>query len=301
MSSVFLTQSPSFSINDAKRIIKDHFHFQKYYKVDALYSDRDQIFRISSKTEKYILKIFNYAEKESIIQLQLSAIDYISRNNPKILLPIPVKDFIHIKKDKKIFMSCLYKYIEGDFLYKKKLNLNQYHKMGEFIGQISTALNGFQNSGSKRVFEWDIQDLTLIYKRLNYIKSKTNQETVSYFLAQYENNVVPHVANLRKSVIHNDGNDHNILINSKDQRMGIIDFGDMVYSFQALEPAVCMAYIALEKKDTLTKMSSFLRGYQSCFPLLKNELQCIIYMICIRLCLTVSMAAWRKTIFPKTV
>ena len=49
------------------------------------------------------------------------------------------------------------------------------------------------------------------------------------------------------SVIHNDCNDHNIIVNEK-KAMGIIDFGDMVYSFQVLEPAVCMAYLALNKK-----------------------------------------------------
>ena len=41
---------------------------------------------------------------------------------------------------------------------------------------------------------------------------------------------------------------------------GIIDFGDMVYSFTVLEAAVCMSYLGQNSKNCLNNMFFFLKG-----------------------------------------
>jgi len=296
MRSVFTEPPPSFSQEEVYQILKKSYHV--IGEITELYSDRDQNFIISTDSEKYILKIFNCAERESTLDLQLSAINYIVKNNPEVQVPKPIGEIVLAHKENNLFRICLFEYIRGSFLYEKKMGGDDYLKMGKFMGQFSKALSGFDHPGSQRIFEWDIQDYKLIYQRMKYIKSNQNQQTVHHFLNKFEDNVIPHLKNLRMSVIHNDGNDHNILVDEKGETTGIIDFGDMVFSYQALEPAVCLAYIALDKKNPLPLMSFFLRGYQSSFPLTNHELQCLIYMTCVRLCLTVSMAAWRKTIFP---
>ena len=98
--------------------------------------------------------------------------------------------------------------------------------------------------------------------------------------------------------IHNDGNDQNILVDRKGNFNGIIDFGDMVYSYQVAEPAVCMAYVALGKSESYRPMANVLKGYHSKFPLKNIELEAAIYISCIRLCISVTMAAWRTKLFP---
>jgi Ser/Thr protein kinase RdoA (MazF antagonist) len=45
-------------------------------------------------------------------------------------------------------------------------------------------------------------------------------------------------------------------------------------------------------------MKVFLEGYQAIFPLYEEEIFWLGQMICLRLCLSVTMSAWRKTIFP---
>ena len=72
----------------------------------------------------------------------------------------------------------------------------------------------------------------------------------------------------------------------------------MVYTFQSIEPAVAMAYIALKHNDPFPSIASMLKGYHSTFPLHQSELASTIYFMCARLCITVSMAAWRKRLFP---
>ena len=296
--SVFNTKPPSFSIKEAKDAIQHQFNFRTCSDLDELYSDRDQNFFFRSNSKKYILKIFNKAEDISVIKLQLDAIKYISKKNMNILLPFPKSEIVKIFKDKEVFRTIVYEYIDGYFFSEKQLFQQDYRKLGIFIGNISKALNGFRGPGSERVFEWDIQHIDLINHRLKFIDSITNQNIVRYFLNKYEENVAPHTTKLRMAVIHNDCNEHNIIVNEK-KTMGIIDFGDMLYSFQVLEPAVCMAYLALNKNNIKSVLCTFLESYQSCFPLNEYEVRCLIYMVCVRLCISVSMAAWRKSMFPE--
>jgi Ser/Thr protein kinase RdoA (MazF antagonist) len=101
------------------------------------------------------------------------------------------------------------------------------------------------------------------------------------------------------AVIHNDGNDHNVLVNEAGETTGIIDFGDMVFSYQVAEPAVCMAYVGLEKDDPISAMVHVLKGYHSVFPLNETELKSAIYLSSIRLCISVTMSAWRIKLFPE--
>ena len=100
------------------------------------------------------------------------------------------------------------------------------------------------------------------------------------------------------AVIHNDGNDHNILINEEDEISGIIDFGDMGYSYQVAEPAVAMAYIALDTGDPFKSMGQVLKGYHKSFQLSEKELKFTIYLVCLRLSISVTMSAYRKKLFP---
>ena len=100
-------------------------------------------------------------------------------------------------------------------------------------------------------------------------------------------------------MIHNDGNDHNVLMNDKGNACGIIDFGDMIYSYIACEPAVCMSYVALGKEEPLEPIAQVLKGFHEKFLLTSSELLAVIYMVCMRSCITVTMAAYRKKLFPE--
>jgi ethanolamine-phosphate phospho-lyase len=46
-------------------------------------------------------------------------------------------------------------------------------------------------------------------------------------------------------------------------------------------------------------MAQILKGYYSCFSLNNSELKSVIYLVCIRLCISVTMSAWRMKLFPE--
>ena len=89
-----------------------------------------------------------------------------------------------------------------------------------------------------------------------------------------------------------------VYVNESGKTTAIIDFGDMVYTFIACEPAVCIAYMVLDKKDPFDAAAQVLDGYHQVFHLSRDELMAVIYLVCVRSCITVTMAAYRKKLFP---
>ena len=297
MPSVFSVHPPSFSQKEAIEIL--HQEFGLSGKTQELYSERDQNFIVQTDSKsKYILKIFNPAEDRSVLDLQHAATQFIKERDPELGVPLQVGGICEITKGSHTFFLRLVEYLDGQFMKDTQIKNTDYLKTGQFLGRLSHALAGFQHPGAMREFAWDVQPVHLIRERLQILKSENDRCTVSHFLDEYETNVIPIADKLRLAVIHNDGNDHNILVNEKGETTGIIDFGDMVHSYQALEPAVCMAYMALEKNDPVAVMAPVLKGYHSCFPLNDAELKSTLYLSCVRLCITVTMAAWRKTLYP---
>jgi 4-aminobutyrate aminotransferase-like enzyme len=109
---------------------------------------------------------------------------------------------------------------------------------------------------------------------------------------------VPHLPSLRKSVIHNDGNDHNLLITDRDQVAGLIDFGDMLHTCTVNELAVALAYAMLGRADPLAIASPVIAGYHQVRPIMEPELALLYYLVCARLCISVSVSAYRKRLAP---
>ena len=296
MHSIFTTLPPSFSTTEVSAIIKHYYGMNgTFYQ---LYSDRDQIFLISANRKKYILKISNPAESRSVLDLQDAATQYILKKDPNINIPQLVGEIYQERKDGQLYLIRLLTYVEGDLMSEKTDKPKGYEQMGCFLGRLSNSLKGFDHSAAHREFEWDARQINFIHSHLDHIGSSVDQHTICHFINEYEKHVIPESEKLRMSVIHNDGNDHNIIVDKDNHIIGIIDLGDMVYSFTVFEPAICMAYIAINEERPFSAIADLLKGYSSIHALDRIELYSAVYLMCLRLCTSVTMAAWRKKIFP---
>ena len=297
MSTVFETPPPNFSQHDIIQILLSHYSINA--EANPLVSDRDQNFLIKTdKGQKYILKISNPSEQLQILDMQNEATLFIRSNDPDLGVPLQIGEIQEIEKNGLTYFVRLFKYLEGQLLKDKSIVDSSYEKLGKFLGRLNRSLDSFNHPAADREFHWDLQNIELIRSRFSYLEFESEKNIVSYFLDQYESHVSINKSHLRKMIIHNDGNDDNVLVNHNGQTTGIIDFGDMVYSYQVAEPAICMAYVGLGKKDPYRSMSLVLKGYHSRFPLNDVELSSALYLTCIRLCISVTMAAWRMKLFP---
>ena len=296
MSSVFTTPPPSFSNDEALSFLKSKFDISG--TLERLPSDRDQVFHVQGIADSYILKIYNSAEKTSVIELQDAAATHIMKNDKSLLVPKSLQKPRFIKKQDVPYYLRLMPYYAGSFLNEKNLQTSDYFALGEFIGRLTRALEQFNHEGANRSFLWDSARTDLIKGYLSYVSSKNDRDILNYFLHDFEINAQPVLSGLKRSVIHNDANDNNIILDDNNNITGIIDLGDMVFSNRCVEIATCMAYVAILEDSTYESLQSLLMGYLSLIDLNKKEIHCILHIMCNRLCISVIMASWRRTLYP---
>ena len=296
MSSVFTTPPPSFSNDEALSFLKSKFDISG--TLERLPSDRDQVFHVQGDADSYILKIYNSAEKTSVIELQDAAATHIMKNDKSLLVPKSLQKPRFIKKQDVPYYLRLMPYYAGSFLNEKNLQTSDYFALGEFIGRLTKALEQFSHEGANRSFLWDSARTDLIKGYLSYVSSKNDRDILNYFLHDFEINAQPVLSGLKRSVIHNDANDNNIILDDNNNITGIIDLGDMVFSNRCVEIATCMAYVAILEDSTYESLQSLLMGYLSLIDLNKKEIHCILHIMCNRLCISVIMASWRRTLYP---
>lgn len=300
MKSVFNTPPPDFSQKEVQNLVEQHFKIVG--SVKPLVSDRDQNFLINSLQGDFIFKISNSMENKDVLKMQNNAIKHIKDNDIDIELTYPQVSnngdkIIEIKKNNVTFFVRLLKYIDGTFLKDIDYNKNLLFRLGNFLGRFDLALAGYDHPAAHRSFVWNVLSVNELSILIN--KNRNDKKIINHYLNLFNNEVLSHDDHLQKAIIHNDGNDHNIIINTNGKISGIIDYGDMTYSYRASEPAVCMAYVAIEEENPFPFIASILKGYNEVNPLNKYELNSIIYLMCIRLCISITMAVYRKKLFPK--
>jgi Ser/Thr protein kinase RdoA (MazF antagonist) len=99
-------------------------------------------------------------------------------------------------------------------------------------------------------------------------------------------------SDLRRSVIHGDANDYNVLVDPESMTVsGLIDFGDMVYSYTVGDLAIAIAYAVLDKPHPFAAAAEVVSGYQKEFDLLDGEREALWPLVRLRLAMSVCLAA----------
>src|SRR5205807_2536765 len=124
--------------------------------------------------------------------------------------------------------------------------------------------------------------------------------------ADFERLCVPLLPGLRRSAIHNDANDYNVIVGggrdlyTRNQSVvGLVDFGDMVNSYTVADLAVAIAYAVLDQPEPLASAAHVVRGYHAEYPLQENEIAALFGLVCIRLCMSICMAAHQQQQRPQ--
>ena len=120
---------------------------------------------------------------------------------------------------------------------------------------------------------------------------------VTAALDDFEKIATPAMQEMRWQVIHNDAHPDNFVVGEDDsERMiGIIDFGDMMFSPLIVDLGVCAAYLRGGDSHPLAKIAAFVGGYQEVTPLQDAELEMLYYLVRARLAATISIARWRAS------
>ncbi len=192
----------------------------------------------------------------------------------------------------------LLSFVEGEFLGEVPHTSVLLHSFGVFLAKMDKQIHEEYNPAIVgKETQWDLKEFKSNYQYIDYISNPKDSSLVDYCFLQFDEHIHPIKHELRKGIIHNDGNDWNIL--TKNGKVsGIIDFGDMCHSWLINEVAIAITYVMMGKENPLEIASHVIQGYHSRFPLEEKELDILYYLVAARLCTSVCNSAYAKTLKP---
>lgn len=253
---------------------------------------------------KYIFKTYPFSpETLDLVQAETEILLSLQQKfSGKVAMPVENEKgtFIEVSEINGQKLICrLLTFLEGEFMGNLKTSKAEFQHLGRFLATLDLELSKLKSYViQSRKWEWDLQYLELIEKYLEDIPAARDRNTVRYFIQQFDENVRPQLSYLRKSIIYNDANEWNILVN-QDQQISLIDFGDLAYSPLINELAVAMTYAAYDKEDYLDWSLEVLKGYHEKIPLTEQELGLLYYLIAARLCISVCNSAHARRVDPE--
>jgi Ser/Thr protein kinase RdoA (MazF antagonist) len=172
--------------------------------------------------------------------------------------------------------------------------------LGDTMARAVGALSGFEHPATHRDLQWDVRRArAIIANALNEIADPDRRARLGSVLAALDERLEPVLPSLRTSVIHNDANDHNILVDETGDRVvGLLDFGDMVHTVTAHEAAIATAYAMFHRADPTSVIGPLVGAFDRAFPLVDAELDAFPDLVLARVGASVAIAARQTRLDP---
>jgi len=262
----------------------------------------------------YTLKIHNGVESQqpALIELQNATMLHLEARGVAVPAPLPavggellvyrellLRDGATARRH-----ACrLLRWLPGRMLCEVEQPPRLLRQLGAYVGQMDRHLQAFESAAARsRVLLWDLKNVPQLRGFAELITDSDaavaarRKATALQVLAAFAAEVEPRWGECRAGVLHNDANDHNIVVSDDSADAlavsGVLDFGDIVHSYYVCELAICMAYSMLEKAEPVTAAASVYAGYCAEFPLTAAEEQCVYVLVACRLAQSVIMSSY---------
>src|SRR5580692_1893745 len=287
---------------------------QEIYALDAsarsLPGEYDDNFHlVADDGREFVLKIMHPAREQSFVEMQCQALQHLAHRAPQLGLPRVCATLKGAPCAKATFadgaerLLWLLTYVPGTVLAKANPHAPELlRSLGEFLGEMDAALANFSHPATHRELKWDLARARWIRDYLQHTGDPARRALVERFLAMYESEVLPALKSLRHSVIYGDANDYNVLVSTPWPQprkiVSVIDFGDMHHGLTVSELAIAAAYAILGENDSLSAAAAVVAGYHKIFPLTESEIAALYPLIAMRLAVSVTNSAHRKSLVP---
>ncbi|HMD44449.1 MAG TPA: aminotransferase class III-fold pyridoxal phosphate-dependent enzyme [Candidatus Acidoferrum sp.] len=257
-----------------------------------------------------VLKIMHPFREESFVDMQCRALTHLAEKSPKLLLPSVVRNlqgesYSQVRlEDGTDRLVWLLNFLPGTVLAEANpRSAELLESLGKLLAEMDLALLDFAHPAAARDLKWDITRSLWARDFLSSVQDTHRRKLVETFLTAFEQEVLPRLARLRRTVIYGDANDYNVLVSAPwpqpRQVIGVIDFGDMHETITVAEVAIAAAYALLGQDDPLKAVSAVLAGYNKILPLTEEELTVLFFLIAARLAVSVVNSANRQTLLPE--
>ncbi|NNL81253.1 MAG: aminotransferase class III-fold pyridoxal phosphate-dependent enzyme [Flavobacteriaceae bacterium] len=281
------------------KILKEAYQLE-VHKLERLMGYEIATYKVISATGNFILKKFprekkHYA-KVAHENLVLQAL------KGKVSCQIPEVCQTHAGEYISESENDIYRlqtFLEGNFLAELNPSESILSNLGHVLAEVDLAL---EKSGlpapPSYAREWDVRHALENISLMNEVSDIPMRRLISYFLLQFKEMVMPNYYQFPTQLIHGDANDWNVL--TTDKRIsGLIDFGDMCYSWRINELAIALAYAVIGAEDILEAATHMISAYSKQIPLKEIEIDNLYYLIAARLCTTLCHAAKSQRADPE--
>jgi 4-aminobutyrate aminotransferase-like enzyme len=292
---------------DAERIARTHWGLEA--RAQALAGEVDRNFLlVTDAGERRVLKVSPVDTAAEAVECQVRALEFLADTPvsglvPRVLRDRSGNDLVCLEDLGVACRARLVSYLDGAPL----VNLNDrppqfLEGVGRALARLDLALRGFDHPGAHRSLIWDIEHTGRHADAIELIGEAPRRALVERQLDHFTRNIRPRLAALERSVIHNDANDHNLLVSSdaggRPTLTGLIDFGDILHTVTVAELAISCAYLMLDREEPLADAARVVAGYHAVRPLTPGEQALLFDLVMARLCASVLVAAGRRLSEP---
>ena len=289
------------STGTATRILKDLYGIDA--ELSGLYGELDDNFLASmANGEKRILKIMHVGCDPQRVDFQCEAMRHLAGTVGELNLPqvIPTSSGqgyteLDIEGVRRLVWSL--KYCPGTMLHDISAHSDELlRSFGRVMALVDLGLKSFSHPAMKQGHKWDLTLAGATRPFVKYVAAEAASQ-VEAVLGHFESVTASRLERLPRSVIHNDANDGNVLVNTGDDGHavvdGLIDFGDMSHQPIICEAAIALADVVEDKDEPLTACATFLAAYKEHYPLSGEEIAVLFDLIKTRLAVSIAIASER--------
>lgn len=290
----------------AKEILHD------LYGIDAelalLYGEFDDNYlAVAQNGEKTVLKIMHAGCPVERVDLQYQALSHLAETASELNLPRAIstmgsKPYATASVNGVERLVWLLRFCEGTLLEDVTARPDTLiRSFGRTLALLDVGLRTFTHPAMRPGHEWELTRAAKARVHLPHV-SDAAQRLVETVLRRFERDTLGTLGELPHSVIHNDANDGNVLVNINDAGVaevdGLIDFGDISYQPTVCDAAIALSYVVINKDDPLSTCAVFLEGYNKINPLSEKELAVLLEMMMLRLAVSIAITAGRRSKDP---
>jgi 4-aminobutyrate aminotransferase-like enzyme/Ser/Thr protein kinase RdoA (MazF antagonist) len=298
---------PRFAAGDAERIARERWGLEARAQTLAGEIDRNFVL-VTAAGERRVLKVSPGGTDRAAVECQVGALGFLADTPVARLVPQVIRDregldLVPVDGPDGPGWARLVTYLDGTPLVNVGERPPQLLEgIGRALARLDLALRGFEHPGAHRDLIWDLERIDGIAAALEHVEGAPRRALVARHLDHYRGRVLPRLAPLERSVIHNDANDHNLLIASdaggRPTLAGLIDFGDILHTVTVTELAVACAYLMLDRDEPVSDAARVVAGYHAVRPLSPAEQALLFDLVVARLCASLLIAAGRLQTEP---
>jgi Ser/Thr protein kinase RdoA (MazF antagonist) len=287
---------PRLELEEARALLDRHWAIDG--ELRHLPSERDRNFAVSvDGVDRFVLKLSNATEDAAFLDLQHRAMARLVDAGVPCQVPVVAidgREVIDVGRDDVPTLARLLTWLPGRLfasLAAADRSDELLRDLGRVMGRTATALAAFDHPAAHRVFQWDAErGLAVIAAHAPAVRDPDRAALLGRWFERLTalGEAMP---GLRHGVIHNDGNDHNVLVDDGRSVAGLLDLGDAVHSVVLNELAVPAAYAAFDANDPLGVIATVRVGFEETCPLTADERTWLVEMVALRLATSVAISA----------